>query len=212
MPQGNTTGFSFTEGGPRMQALRTQFRLRSPSRQSGTIKLIEGEIDLFSPTSANGGKLTLPGFTSRASEPIQHPTLKKLGIEAVYLTRESYEARVQQMATAQKAGGGLEQLGPGLADLFRGMLGNPLMGDARYTAYIYLKDSGNRVVGSDLVDGQGNLIRSRGRSSRGSMATGMIQQINLDAPLPDDSQLNLYVSVPEAVRSLSLKLENVALP
>lgn len=211
MTDNSSTSFGFLESGRRTQALRTQLRLRSPSRNSGTIKLVEGEIDLFSPTIANGGKITLPRISSQTSAPVQHPAFQKLGIEVVFLTREAYDARVQQMQTSQN-GTALDQFGAGFAELFRGLMSSPMGGDPKNTAYIYIKDAGNRVVSCDLADSQSSAIRTRSRSSRGGVVTGMLQQINLEAPLPEDAQLNVYLSVPEAVKTFPLKLENVALP
>jgi len=39
--------------------LKTELRLRNPSRNASTIKLVDGEVELFSPTIANGGVLTV---------------------------------------------------------------------------------------------------------------------------------------------------------
>src|SRR6267154_3284462 len=43
----------------RSGVLKTEVRLRNPSRNATAIKLVEGEVEFFNPTSVNGGILVI---------------------------------------------------------------------------------------------------------------------------------------------------------
>src|SRR2546423_12441031 len=93
---------SFSSG-QRDGLLKAELRLRNPSRNAGVIKLVDGEVELFSPSPANGGVLTIKDILKHAAEPVQNPALKKYGIELVYVTKESYEAKKKQMEDQQRS-------------------------------------------------------------------------------------------------------------
>ena len=49
--------FSSFNSSQRNGVLKTDLRLRNPSRNASVIKLVDGEVEFFSPTAANGGVL-----------------------------------------------------------------------------------------------------------------------------------------------------------
>src|SRR2546423_12866082 len=83
--------------------LKTDLRLRNPSRNASIIKLVDGEVELFTPSAANGGVLTVKDILKHPVEPVQSEALKKYGVELMYLTKESYEAKKKQVEEQQKS-------------------------------------------------------------------------------------------------------------
>lgn len=89
VPKEKENSFSSSSFGSHSGALKGEIKLRNPSRNATVIKLIEGEVELFNPTPANGGLLVIKDILKHPAEPVQNPTLKKYGIELIYLTKES---------------------------------------------------------------------------------------------------------------------------
>src|SRR2546430_2493984 len=92
--------------GQRSGALKTELRLRNPSRNATLIKVVDGEVEFFNPSVANGGILAIKDILKHPAEPVQNATLKKYGINVLYLTKESYEAKKKQLEEQQKSEAG----------------------------------------------------------------------------------------------------------
>jgi hypothetical protein len=99
----NSSSHSF-DSGRSSGALKAEVKLRNPSRNATTIKIIKGEVDLFKPTEVNGGLLTITNILQHPSEPVENPALAKYGIQLIYLTKESYEAKKKELEAQQNAG------------------------------------------------------------------------------------------------------------
>ena len=74
--------------------------LRSPARAAKTIKTLEGEVELFMPTIANGGRVVISDFSRSPQTAANNPALKKLGIEVTYQTKEMFE--IQKRSPSKK--------------------------------------------------------------------------------------------------------------
>lgn len=85
-------------------ALKADVKLRNPSRNATTIKILKGEVELFTPTEANGGLLTIKSVLKTPAEPIKNAALEKYGIQLMYLTKETYEAKKKEIEAQKKAG------------------------------------------------------------------------------------------------------------
>src|SRR5882672_7395657 len=89
---------SFGSGfGQKSGALKTELRLRNPSRNATVIELVEGEVEFFNPTPANGGIVTIADIPNQPAGPVQNLALKKYGNEPMDPTKESYEAKKKQL-------------------------------------------------------------------------------------------------------------------
>jgi len=94
----------FFDSGHSTGALKADVKLRNPSRNATTIKVLKGEVELFSPTEANGGVLTIKNVLARPAEPIQDVELDKYGVQLMYLTKAAYEAKKKEIEQQQRAG------------------------------------------------------------------------------------------------------------
>ena len=189
-------------------ALKTEVKLRNPSRNAATIKILKGEVELFNPTEANGGLLTIKNVLQHPAEPIPNPVLAKYGIQLMYLTKESYEAKKKEIEAQQKAGADAagQKLGEAFGELFKGMFSG-MMSDSKNSIQMYIKDPEKRVLDLKFVDGQGNPLKtSTSWSSADFRSTG------LDAPPPADTQLIIQLATPESLKSYPFKVENIPLP
>ena len=199
------TSHSFNSG-QRNGVLKTELRLRNPSRNANTIKLLEGEIELFSPTTANGGVLTVKDILKHPAEPVQNEALKKYGVELVYLTKESYEAKKKQLQEQQNSGAD-GKLGEAFGDLFKGMFGGTLASDSKNSVKLYVKDPEKRVVDVEFQDASGNALKTGS-----SWTMGEMRQIEFKSAPPPDAQLQIHLATPEALRTFVFKAEKVPLP
>ena len=192
--------------GERNGALSAELTLRNPSRHSAVIKLIEGEVEFFSPTAANGGTLVIKDILKHPAEPVANDTLKKYGVELTYLTKESYEAKKKQLQ-AQPGNGAGAALGQGLGDMFSGMFSGMMSSGSSNTAFLYVKDPGKHVIDVEYQDAGGKALKRRSSWSSNEMRSQEFAQ-----PPPADTQLLVYLATPEAIQTVPFKIENVPLP
>lgn len=202
----NSFGGSSSFGRRSGSGLQGELKLRNPSRNAAVIKLIEGEVELFNPTEANGGILVIKDILKHPAEPVQNPTLKKYGIELIYLTKESYEAKKKQVEEQQKnnAGGAI---GDAFGDLFKGMFSGMMSSDSKNNLKLYVKDKEKRVIDVEYQDANGKPLKSRS-----SWTSNEMRSQDFDAPPPADTQLMIHLATPEAIQVVPFKLENVPLP
>ncbi len=162
----------------------------------------------FNPTEANGGLLTIKDILKHPAEPVHNALLASNGIELLYLTREAYEAKKQELEAQQKAGtdAASQKMGEAFSGMFRGMFGG-MMSDSKNSIQLYIKDPQKRVMDLKFVDAQGHSLKSGNRWSAGEFST-----TGFDAPPPPDTRLVVQLATPEAVRSYPFKVENVPLP
>ena len=191
--------------GERSGALKTELVLRNPSRHSATIKLIEGDVEFFSPTAANGGVLVIKDILKHPAEPVANDTLKKYGVELTYLTKESYEAKKKQLQS--QPGNGADAFSQGMGDMFSSMFSGMMSSGSANNTFLYTKDPGNRVIDVEYQDANGKPLKRRNSWSSNGMRSQDFAQ-----PPPPDTQLLVYLATPEAVQTVPFKIENVPLP
>ena len=188
-------------------ALKTEVKLRNPSRNATTIKVIKGEVELFSPTEANGGVLTITNILAHPAEPVQNPALTKYGIQVMYLTKESYEAKKKEVAAQQSAGDAAGQkLGEAFGSLFSGMFGG-MMSNAKDSITLYVKDPDKRVISLKFTDAQGKALKTSQ-----SWSSNEFRNTGLDAVPPADTRLVIQLATPESLKTCPFQVENIPLP
>jgi hypothetical protein len=188
--------------------LKAEVKLRNPSRNATTIKLLKGEVELFSPTEANGAIIRIKDVLKHPAEPILHETLKKNNVVLMYLTKESYEAKKKEIEAQQSAGGNAgENVGAAFGELFKGMFGGMMSSGSKDAIQLYMKDPDKRIMELEFQDGNGKPLKTSG-----SWSSNEFKQTNLNAPPPADTQLMIKLAVPEAVKVLPFELKDIALP
>jgi hypothetical protein len=192
--------------GQRNGGLSTELVLRNPSRHSATIKLIEGDVEFFSPTAANGGILVIKDILKHPAETVQNDTLKKYGVELTYLTKESYEAKKKQLQ-AQSGNGAGGAIGQGLGDMFSGMFSGMMSSSSANSAILYVKDPGKHVIDVEYQDASGKALKRRSSWSSNEMRSQEFAE-----PPPADTQLLVYLATPDSIQTVPFKIENVPLP
>lgn len=184
---------------------RPSISLRNPSRQSATIKIIEGEIDLFAPTEANGGIVRLTEPFAKPATLIANDALKASAIQLMYLPIETYAK--DREATGRDARDAAGPWSEEVATMMKGFASLPT--DRRgQTLIFFLHDPNRVVVDLELQTKDGK------RLDRGTLRIGapQLRGITLDAPPPADAQLVLRVAAPGAITAHPFKLENIPLP
>lgn len=205
-PDSMSPGMAQPGFGQRSGVLSAELVLRNPSRQSAVIKLIEGEVELFSPSEANGGRLVIKDILKHPAEPVENGTLKRYGVELTYLTKESYAAKKSQLQ-AQQAGSAGQSLGQGIGEMFSGMFSGMMSSISSNSVMLYVKDPGKYVIDVEFQDANGKALKRRSSWS----SNGMRSQEFADRPAAD-TQLLVYLATPDAVQRVPFKIENVPLP
>jgi hypothetical protein len=189
------TGVPPTSGGVaspgRASASRTMVSLRPPSRQSAAIKIIAGEIDLFTPSEQNGGLVRVSRFTERPGEVIKQDALEADGIQAVFFTRDSFE-KGKLIAAKEK---------PAFESAFK------IYGAE--AVWVSIRDPKKKVVDFEVQSRDG--IRLEAATFNTGSADGR-RNLFLKTPPPAGAQLVIRVATPGAVKTYPFKLENVPLP
>jgi hypothetical protein len=192
--------FGFGQSGG---ALSTEVKLRNPSRNATAIKILKGNVELFNPTEANGGLLTIKDILQHPAEPVQNPVLAKYNIQLIYLTKEAYDAKKKEIESQQS---GDQKLGDAFGQLFKGMFGG-MVSDSKNSIQLYINDPDKRIIDLKFVDGQGNPLKSSQ-----SWSTDSFKSTDFDSPPPPDTQLKIQLATPESLTTYSFQVENIALP
>jgi hypothetical protein len=185
-------------------SLRPVISVRNPSRQSATIKLIEGEIDLFTPTEGNGGSLRLAGILERPAEFVGNAVLADAGVRLMYLTPETYEARRKAPGSDAKDA----------TDPWNNEFAGYLNAQAKQSSlvrrtgvFFFLHDPDRRIVDLELQTREGKSL-----GVRVSNGIGQLRAFSLNQPPPSDAQLVVHLAIPRTLATYPFKLENIALP
>jgi len=184
-------------------ALSTEVKLRNPSRNATAIKILMGRVELFNPTEANGGRLTIKNILQHPAEPVENPSLAKYHIQLIYLTKEAYDAKKKEIESHQN---GDQKLGEAFGQLFKGMFGG-MVSDSKDSIQLYIGDPGKRIIDLKFVDGQGKPLKSNQ-----SWSTDSFKSTSFESPPPPDTQLNIQLATPESLKTYSFQVENIALP
>ena len=184
-------------------ALSTEVKLRNPSRNATAIKVIKGQAELFNPTEANGGLLTIQNILQHPAEPVQNPVLAKYHIQLIYLTKAAYDAKKKEIESQQN---GDQKLGDAFGQLFKGMFGG-MVSDSKNSIQLYINDPEKRIIDLKFVDGQGNALKNNQ-----SWSTDSFKSTSFESPPPPDTQLNIQLATPESLKTYSFEVENIALP
>jgi hypothetical protein len=184
-------------------ALSTEVKLRNPARNATAIKVLKGNVELFNPTEANGGLLTIKNILQHPAEPVQNPALAKYNIQLIYLTKEAYDAKKKEIESRQNSG---QNIGDAFGQLFKGMFGG-MVSDSKNSIQLYIKDPDKRIIDMKFVDGQGNALKSSQ-----SWSTDNFKSTDFDSPPPPDTQLNIQLATPDSLKTYSFQVENIALP
>lgn len=189
--------------------LREKITLKNPSRSAKSIKLLEGELELFQPTIENGGMVVIDNFMLEPSEPIESESLDRWNIQITYLTKESYEAKKKEFEETYK--GNLERarekIGGVFAEMFEDVFEENLS-DEKNTLQFFIKDPKNRIVDLGFTDSLGNPIKAWSRSSIGELRIYSFK----DQTPSSDTRLVVYLATPESIKVVPFKLENIPLP
>jgi hypothetical protein len=193
----------------RSGSLRTEVKLRNPSRNAAVIKSLKGTVELFSPTCANGGILTITDILRNPAEPVKNPAFAKYGITLMYLTKQSYEAKKKELEDQKKASGAAagDKLGDAFGELFKGMFGGMMSSSSKSAVQMYIKDPEKRVISLEFQDAQGKPLKTQSRWS-----SGEFQQTEFASAPPSDAQLTVQLAVPEAVKTFPFELRDIPLP
>jgi hypothetical protein len=171
-------------GGPR--PLTGSASLAGSVRKAESLQYVEGTIDLFLPSEANGSIVRIPNVLSHAGR-IENPTLAKHGIEFYFLPDQaSYDEAEAAIAAFRTP--------PRVPDFPNGV------------GY-FVRDPSGLIANQQLQQANGTVIPPRGNSRSGGTGS-----IHLSAPLPADAQLVFFLMIAEGIKTVPFRVEDIALP
>jgi hypothetical protein len=161
--------------------------LGGSKRDAQSIKVVEGELEIYAPSAAGGSVITIPNYTSRAGKPLDEAILTANGIEIIILTAETFPAIRMRFPNAAE---------PNFA-------AGPVL---------YVRDPGGKLAGYVFRDANDGILQMNGSSGTGGGDGGTINSHRFTTPVPADAKLSIYVETPDALKKLPFRFENVALP
>lgn len=194
---------ALTSGRGGIGPLQGTAALGMAARKATSLAFIEGTIEIYLPSEANGSMLRIPNFKDHPGR-FEEATLARQGIELTLFTDDSVAANSAAAAARLLA---LERASVGLA-VMPGPDPNapaiPLLGFS-------LKDPSGNFLAWQLQDGSGAIIRSFSTGSSSPSGTNLVR-IEWPTPLPKDAQLVIFRLTPESIKTVPFRVEDIPLP
>jgi hypothetical protein len=172
------------------QPLRAQANLGIAPRGADSIKFVEGTIEMFVPAESNGSVIRIGNIKNHFGR-VEDPTLEKYGIVFHFLGDKASEDEARSLMSGGGGGGARIDGVTGFGYFFR--------------------DPSGKLAGVQLQDSKGAPWPSSGGGGGGG-SNGSLMSISLRSPITDDTQLVIYVAVPEAIKTVPFRVEDIALP
>jgi hypothetical protein len=165
------------------------------------IRLLEGEAELFNPSTKNGGLLEFDDFTAHPGAALNNQALSLCGVKLSFLGRVNAEAKRKEWSKER--------------DLL--MEGRPSRNAAETvndSLMFSVEDPENRIVSMEFFDKKGRLFPA-GRMvtwAKPSKPHNDVQVYFFEQPPAADCLLRIKLATPESLQPIKFKLENIPLP
>lgn len=222
-------------GRPRTGGLNVTLTLRNPSRRAATIKLIEGTLDLYHPTEANGGIVKIAAAEAKPGTAVKNSTLAKYGIEITYLDeQETSETRSTSTASILDSTEEKRRLDAVADEVARRRAIRELAAtsqsettnlpasratvtttapagkaDRVVRTSLQIKDPNHKLIDALWRDANGAPLRAR--PSYAGTSSPVRSIFFYDVPSAD-AELIVFISSDESIRTAPFKVENIVLP
>jgi len=189
------------DGGTFTSRITQGVEVASPSRDAHSLKLLEGEADLLFPTTENGGLVIVKNLMAHPGEPFGDPLLKKANVTVAYLGKN-----VSEGGTSNKMlhGDASVPVAPTPAPRRIPFLRRPVQGKGLTFS---VDDPEHHVADVVFMDSYCRRIWSGMFSAGDENRTYQLQ-----GEVSSNAQMRVYLAVPEAIRTVPFKLENIELP
>jgi len=193
-------------GVTRMPSTSGSLTLRATTRAARTIKELEGELELYSPTLQNGGIIVVEDFRKHPGVVIPSPALRGAGIQVTYHTKESFETTREHSRKDPKEIL-VTQHQEEESQLFPGILGDPENSPRNYVV-LKATDPDKRLAGFGFCSPEGRFVPVASHRS-----VNDLHAYKFIAPaLPAQLSLYVYVTTPSAMVKVPFRVEDIPLP
>ena len=181
---------------PKGDALDFELSLANPSRQAKTLQEVTGYVELHTPQKDPKSVLTFGPLSSLYGKKLPLPGALAAKAGIIPVDKSLYD-EMRKSNAANNGGGEIVQA---LRSMFSfGMepdaLGFVVQGD--------LTD----IVAVEVVDAQGKVLKSQGRSSSGGFVS-----LNFPGGAGAQSRLRVYLATPQSLVKIPIQLKAVVLP
>lgn len=181
-------------------------KLRNPARKAAAIKEIRGEVQLFLPQNDPAANVAVD-LSTQSGKAVQSDVVRKAGIDVMPLTKAEYDTRKAKAVEQKSKPAGEADIAGAFEKAFTGMLSG-FMSVSENSVVLLVRDPNSKLVNVEFESGQGEKIRSRGRSS--SKREGEETRIYDFEKRPD--RIILQLSTEKSVISAPLNLKDIPLP
>lgn len=186
--------------------------LKNPPRKSATIKELKGEVQLFNPTDANGGLVSLPDFSSPLEKPVENPILQLHRIRLLNLPSKDFKTankyqRKELLEAARQAGLTDDELRVLRRDIQEVHKFSDHPPDPAKTLVIYRHDPENMIVQAEVQDEHGNRVTPNEITTCDNLSL-----LCFEDDLPKNINLVLRLAVPGAIENCLFDFHDIPLP
>jgi len=196
-------------------SFEVEVNLKNPARKAAAIKL-EGTLDMFVPASDPAATVKIANAKKTAGTPVKSAALQavKASVTLAAPKKEKEAApETDAKATEAKAGEGEgaseANIAEGMKEAFSSMFS---MGGGPNSVTLEITDPEGKIQGIEFFSSTGKEIKSNGYSSTGDVKEKLFKTLDFEAPLPETTEMRIYVATPKAEKKIPFNLTNVALP
>jgi hypothetical protein len=196
------------QGNPFAQQSMHPVELLSPPREARSIKLLEGEAELFFPTTENGGLVIIKNILAHAGETFTNPALKKLNVNITYFGNGDEANTSTQRVQATISNRTAQATPPTPGDAVTGVRRLPFHRFPQSRGLQFsIDDPDHRLVDMIFMDAYYRQAWG-GMSSMGPNT----RTYQFQSELPSSLRLYIYLAAPDAIKTVPFKIENIELP
>ncbi len=195
--------------------LEITVKLKNAARRSSFISM-EGTLDLFIPSEDPASTISVASVKNTAGTPIQSDTLKSINASVVLVPPKNPEENdspekaetdnSSDKPSEEAVGAGLAK---GLEDAFSKMFA---FGGGPNAITLEIVDPENKIQGIEFFSQEGHMIRSNGSSESGDGSTKLIKTLDFEEPLPENTEMRIYVLTEKSQRKIPFHLPKIVLP
>jgi hypothetical protein len=165
------------------------------------IRLLEGEAELFNPSTENGGLLEFNNFTVHPGEALNNHALSRCGVRLSFLGCVNAEAKHKEWSEQRDL-------------LMQGMPSRKVSETNNDSLMFSVEDPKNRIVTMEFFDKSGKWLPAGHMVAwaRRSKPVNNLQVYCFQQPPATDGMMRVKLATPESLSRIKFKMENIPLP
>jgi hypothetical protein len=182
-------------------------KLKNPARKAAVVSEISGELRTFMPERDSASTIVVKGFRAKAGKPLVDAALAKAQAEVTVLTKADYDVMIKRQEEEKvRAEGAKRGLSGAMMEMVEGFMG-AFLDVGEHDVILKVADPSEKVIDIEVLDAKGSVM-----PTQGSMSSEGLKVLKFNKPLPEDTQLRIFVATEKALAVVPFKLTDIALP